>query len=241
MPAALAGAPDVRARIATLREGPLHASVKGWYAEPGDRVEVPIDGYVIDLVRGDQLIEVQTRGFSGMRAKIRALLALGHAVRIVHPIALDRWIVTVGDEGELLGRRRSPRHGILADLAPELVSFPELLHEPRLEIEVLLTAEEEIRRHAPGRCWRRRGWTVVERRLLDVVDRVVLTRAADLGCLLPAGLSERFTTAELASGLGRPRRLAQQTAYCLRVAGLIEPVGKVGHAVAYRTVAERVA
>ena len=45
-----------------LREKPLHAGVKRWYAEDGDRIEVPIGGYVIDLVRGDLLIEVQTRG-----------------------------------------------------------------------------------------------------------------------------------------------------------------------------------
>ena len=88
---AVAIVPDGRARIATLREGPLHASVKRWYAQAGDRVEVPMDGYVVDLVRGDQLIEVQTRGFSGIRAKVRALLALGHAVRIVPPSAVDRW------------------------------------------------------------------------------------------------------------------------------------------------------
>ena len=48
--------------IGTLRERPLHASLKRWYAEPGDRAEVAVDGYVIDLVRGDLLIEVQTRG-----------------------------------------------------------------------------------------------------------------------------------------------------------------------------------
>jgi len=45
----LEGAPG----IGVLRERHLHAAVKRWYAEPGDREEVPVDGYVIDLVRGD--------------------------------------------------------------------------------------------------------------------------------------------------------------------------------------------
>jgi len=35
--------------IGTLRERPLHASLKRWYAEPDDRTEVAVDGYVIDL------------------------------------------------------------------------------------------------------------------------------------------------------------------------------------------------
>ena len=131
------------------------------------------------------LIEIQTRGFAGMRAKVLALLAAGHRVRVVHPIAVDRWIVQVDDDGGLLGRRRSPRHGDLVDLAAELVTFPELLDDPGFEIEVLLTREEEVRRHDPKRCWRRHGWTVVERRLIDVLDRVTLARPGDLVCLAP--------------------------------------------------------
>jgi hypothetical protein len=234
MPAVVGSARDAALRIALQREGPLHASIKRWYARPGDRVEVPIERYVIDLVRDEQLIEVQTRGFAGMKPKVRALLALGRRVRIVHPIAVDRWIVTIDDDGAVLARRRSPRHGRLIDLVTELVSFPELLDDPGLEIEVLLTTEEEVRRLAAGRCWRRRGWTTVERRLVDVLDRVLLRSGRDLAGLLPDDLPERFTTAELAERSGRSRRTAQQAAYCLRRLRLIEADGTVGRATAYR-------
>jgi len=217
-----------------LREKPLHAALKRWYAQAGDRAEVAVDGYVIDLVRDELLIEVQTRGFSGMRAKVIALLARGHRVRIIHPIAMDRWIVKIDLDGAVLARRRSPTHGCVADLVGELVSFPELLAHPRFEIEVLLTLEEEYRRHDPGRCWRRQGWTVVERRLVDVVDRRLLRRTEDLASLLPEGLPDPFTTADLAVRLGRPRRVAQQMAYCLRKAGLVEAMGTRGHAATYQ-------
>ena len=43
--------------IGVLNERSLHASLKEWYAEPGDATEVKVDGYVIDLVRGERLIE----------------------------------------------------------------------------------------------------------------------------------------------------------------------------------------
>ena len=56
--------------IGTLREKPLHASLKRWYTQTGDRVEVRVDGFVIDIVRDDLLIEVQTRGFSSMKRKV---------------------------------------------------------------------------------------------------------------------------------------------------------------------------
>jgi hypothetical protein len=225
---------DVIPHIGTLREKPLHASLKRWYARLGDGVEVRVDGYVIDLVRGDLLIEVQTRGFASMKPKVTALLGLGHRVRIVHPIPIDKWIVKVDVDGTVLSRRRSPRHGNAIDIFAELVSFPGLVANPRLEVEVLLIIEEEYRRHVPDQSWRRKGWTVAERRLIEVVDTVHLGRIEDLAGLLPDNLPETFTTADLAEKLARPRRTAQQMAYCLRSVGAIVAVGKDNNAVVYR-------
>ena len=51
-------------RIGLINEKPLHASLKQWYARPGDRFEVPVDGFVIDIVRDNLLIEIQTRNFA---------------------------------------------------------------------------------------------------------------------------------------------------------------------------------
>ena len=225
---------DAVPHIGTLREKPLHASLKRWYARPGDRVEVPVDGFVIDLVREELLIEVQTRGFSSMKQKAIALLGLGHRVRIVHPIPVDKWIVKLDADGTVLSRRRSPKHGSPTDVFAELVSFPDLLAHPQLEVEVLLTIEEEYRRYTPDRSWRRKGWTVVERRLIEVTDTLLLRHAEDLIGLLPDDLPETFTTADLAEKLGRPRRAAQQMAYCLRKVRAIVAVGKHGPAIEYR-------
>jgi hypothetical protein len=220
--------------IGILREKPLHAALKSWYAEPRDRIENPIDGFVIGLVRDDLLIEIQTRGFSSMKKKVWALLERGHRVRIVLPIALDRWIVKIGDGGELLGRRRSPRHGSPLDVFSELVSFPELVLRPELELELVLVVDEEVRRHFVDGSWRRKGWTVLERRPVEVLETVRLAKPEDLGGLLPPDLGPTFTTLELAELAGISRRLAQQTAYCLRKVGVITAVGKVGPAVQYR-------
>ena len=71
-----------------LRERSLHAALKRWYARPGDRAEVPLDGYVIDLVRGDTLIEIQTRGFAKLARKLTRLVR-NHRVRLVFPIARE--------------------------------------------------------------------------------------------------------------------------------------------------------
>ena len=227
--------------IGTLREKPLHASLKQWCSQPGDRFEEPVDGFVIDVVRGDMLIEVQTRSFSSMKRKLTTLLGNGHRIRIVHPIAVDKWIVKVDEDGAEIDRRRSPRHGAPTDVFAELVSFPDLVPHPGLDLLIVMTNEEELRSHDPNKAWRRKGWVVQERRLVDIVDTLIIGDAADLSGLLPPGLPEEWTTADLARDLGRPRRIAQQMAYCLRGCGVAVPVGKHGNAVVYRTADGRAA
>ncbi|HSK91227.1 MAG TPA: hypothetical protein VK875_07935 [Euzebyales bacterium] len=223
---------STRPRVGTLGEKPLHAALKRWYAEEGDRVEEPVDGFVIDLVRDGALIEIQTRGFAAMKRKLIRLLD-GHAVHVVHPVAVERWIVKLGESGEVLSRRRSPRRGAAVDLFAELVSFPELIAHAGLTVELLLIREDEVRRFDGSKGWRRKGWVVVERRLLDVVDRLVIDSPEVLASLLPSDVPLRFTTADLARTLGRSRRLAQQMTYCLRRAGVIDIVGKDRNAIVY--------
>lgn len=220
--------------IGTLNEGPLHAALKEWYAQPGDSIEVVVDGYVVDLVRGGLLIEIQTAGFSAIKAKLTDLVAR-HPLRLVYPIAQEKWIVKLGDDlSTPLSRRKSPKHGTVESIFEELVSLPHLLAQPTFALDVLIIREEEARRYEPGRAWRRKGWVTHERRLVEVVGRQLFESPADLEDLLPPAMPEPFTTADLAAALGRRRRLAQKMAYCLRKSGAIEVVGKQGRAVLYR-------
>lgn len=222
--------------MGTLGENPLHADLKTWFARDGDLVEEPVAGFVIDLVRDGRLIEIQTRGFSAMKQKLPRLLE-EHAVHLVHPIAIAKWIVKIDEGGEVTSRRKSPKRGEAVDLFSELVSFPELIAHPGLTLEVLLIHEEEVRRFDGRKGWRRKGWVVVERRLLGVIDRLIVDTKAALAALLPGDLADEFTTAHLGAALRRRRRLAQQMAYCLRRVGVIKKVGKQGNAVVYRRAA----
>jgi len=219
--------------ISTLNESPLHADLKSWYARPGDRLEVEIDGFIIDIVRGELLIEIQTANLSSLKKKLHTL-AKDHHVRLVYPIPRDKWIVRLAEDGKsALSRRMSPKHGQVEDLFGELVRLPKLLANANFSLDILLTQEEEIRRYDGNRAWRRRGWVTHERRLLKVLDQKRFSTPAELGELLPPALAEPFTTSDLAAAIARPRRLAQRMAYCLRKMDLIEAVGKEGNAVLY--------
>jgi hypothetical protein len=221
--------------IGLLNEKPMHAALKQWYAQPDDVFEALVDGFVIDVVRGDLLIEIQTGNFSAVKEKLSTLVAK-HPVRLVYPIPHEKWIVKLDPEPEGKGkaqRRKSPKRGGVEDVFNELVSFPELLAQPNFSLEVLLIQEEEVRRYDGRRAWRRRGWVTEERRLLEVVSGQRFETAGDVWALIPDDLPGMFTTSDLAGAMRKPRRLAQKAAYCLRKMGVITQVGKRGRSVLY--------
>lgn len=212
--------------IGLLNEKSLHASLKQWYAKPHDLIEETVDGFVIDIVRDNLLIEIQTGTFAAIKPKL-IRLARNHQVRLIYPIAREKWIVKPdADKPETMSRRRSPKRGRIEDLFHQLVSFPHLMKNPNFSIEVLLITEEESRRFNGVRRWRKKGWETEERRLLEVVDRQVFETPQDLHRFLPIKMNMPFTTKDLAESLGIRRDLAQKMAYCLRKTDTIQCIGK---------------
>ena len=218
--------------IGTLGEKSLHAALKFWYAQPGDHFEVQVDDFVIDIVRGETLVEIQTRNFSAMRRKLERLLP-HYPVRLLHPIAREKWIVRETGAGRFLKRRKSPKHGRIEDVFRELVRIPDLLPYPNLTLEVLFTQEEEIWRDDGKGSWRRKRWSIHDRRLLAVVDNTAFASPTDYVSLLPSDLPQPFTNRDLATALNLRLNLAQKMSYTMRKAGLLAVAGKRGNALLF--------
>jgi hypothetical protein len=220
----------------TFREGSLHAELKARYAATieGARVEAAVDGFVVDVAGADEVVEIQTGSFSSARRKLELLVA-SRRVLLVHPIAVEKWLVRVDDGGAILHRRRSPKRGLALDVFDELVSIPALIAHPNFRLELALTCEEEIRGPiAQGVRYRYpRDWRRVDRRLLDVVETRRIDTPADLLALLPSGLPDPFTTADIVAATGRSRRLAMRAVYCLERSGAIARLPRRGRLVAY--------
>ena len=218
--------------IGELNEQPLHAALKAWYAGPGDQIEASVDGgqrgYVVDLVHDDLLIEIQTGNFSSIKRKLHDLVKR-YPVRLVYPIAAEKWLLKLPkDSWDGPRRRKSPKRGRVEAVFAELVSFPQLLLEQNFSLEVVLIQEEEVRRYAGVKHWYRNGWVSVERRLLEVVAQRMFEKPSDMSALLSLEMPQEFTTLDLAEALEIPRWLAQKMAYCLREMGEIVQVGKRG-------------
>jgi hypothetical protein len=219
--------------IGQLNEQPLHAALKAYYAQPVAQTEVLVDGYLIDVLREGELIEIQTGNFSTIKPKLTELTKY-HPVRLVYPIAVEKWILKYPQmEGEDIQRRKSPKRGRSVEVFSELVSFPKLVLEPTFSLELAMIQEEEVRRYVGKRRWRRNGWETVERRLITVLERLTFRGPDSFVGLLPRDLPETFTTADIAEGLAIPRWLAQKMAYCLREMGALAVVGKQGRSWQY--------
>lgn len=212
--------------IGTQNERSLHKALKGWYALPGDNLEVKVDGSVIDLVRGDLLIEIQTRNFSAIRRKLRTLTER-HKLRLIYPIAVEKWITRLDAQGNsILGKRKSPKRGDLLDLFDELVAVPELIDSDNFELDILLIREEEVRWADGNGSWWRRGHSVRDRKLIEVVETVPFRARQDFLRFFPTDLAQPFTNKDLARAIGRPIHQVRRMTYCFKKMGLILPVGK---------------
>jgi len=211
-------------------ETTLHRQLKQHYAGDSGTCEVLVGRYRIDVVQGDQLVEIQAASLSAIRDKIRALLNR-HNVLVVKPLAARKKLIRLRKRGgPVVSARYSPRRESVYDLFLDLVHFVGVFPHPRLQLEVLLVELEEDR--VPARR-RRKDFTVSDRRLVRVVDTARLATAADLLRLIPPEVPPRFTTADLAAALDQPRWIAQKMAYCLRQTGGLAPVDKSGNAIVY--------
>src|SRR4030042_3559057 len=104
-----------RSNIGILNERSLHSSLKDWYSLPGDEHEVRVDDFIIDIVRDDLLIEIQTGNFSSIRDKLQHLTQT-HQVRLIYPIPIEKWIVRASASGDgIIRRRKSPKRGKMAE------------------------------------------------------------------------------------------------------------------------------
>jgi hypothetical protein len=222
-------------------ETTLHRQLKAHYAPAGALVEQQVGRYRIDVIDGDELIEIQLGSLSAIRDKIAALVKK-HQVRIVKPIVACKHLVKQQRAGgQVVSRRRSPKQGTVLDLFEELVHFTRVYPHPRLVLEVALVEIEEWRYpgHGRRRRWRCNDHEVEDQRLVSVLSSEKFRTAVDLCKLLPPKLPRPFHTGHLAAGLGVQRWIAQRMAYCLRETGAIKTVGKERGAWLYKRTAKR--
>ncbi|MDC7227550.1 MAG: hypothetical protein PQJ61_12365 [Spirochaetales bacterium] len=218
--------------IGGLNEKSLHRQLKEYYCTEESLMEEKVEGFVIDVVNPDGLVEVQTSNFSGMKKKLKVLLP-GHPVRLIHPVAAETMISVYNKDGSLKTRRRSPKRGTIRSAAAELLYIADLIPNPNLTVEIPLVRQEEIRCDDGKGSWRRKGVSIEDRLLVEVIESRCFQTAADYLSLLPDDLPDTFGNKDIADTLGGGKagrtRLAGQITWLLRRLELVQICGKEGN------------
>jgi hypothetical protein len=218
-----------RSGIGTLNEFSMHAEIIRQLAQPGDQLEAELEGYFIDILRDDKIIEVQTRNL-GKLVKKAHTLANNRPVEVIYPVQQKKTITRVSADGEVVSQRKSPKNGQVVDVFDELVNAPTLVTPKNVTLTILLIEGEEIWKDDGKGSWRRKGWSIHERHLQKVVGDRVISQPDDLLTILPRSLPSPFTNAQLAKILKIRGRLAGKITYTLRKLELLDVVGRQGKA-----------
>ena len=212
----------------------LHQQLKQHYVEDESQHEVDLGGYRIDAIdEKGRLIEVQCASLLAIRDKIGDLTKQHKVVVGKHLAARKKLPKKARRNGKVTSSRYSPARQTLAFIFQELVHFTKAFPHNNLQLDILLTEQEEVRVPAKRKTWRRKH-SVQDRRLVEVQSVHSVRTPHELWNELELDVPEVFTTAHLAESGNMPRWLAQKAAYCFRQMKLIEPCGKQGNAIEYR-------
>lgn len=219
-----------RVGINLYSEYSLHEQLKEYLAEPGDRLEAPIEGKVVDLVRaGGELVEVQTGHLGQLKPKVLELARKGHRVRVVYPVSAERELRRLDPvTNELVSTRKSPKRGDVYSLFDELVHAPEFIAARNITVEILVVKSVETKTRDGSGSWWRKGDKTIDKELVEVISsRSFHTRGQWLA-LIPKSLVSPWNSVALGEALGIGSERARKILYCYCRAGLLVESGKDG-------------
>lgn len=224
----------VRRGIGTLSEKTVHAVLKNFYEPDPCHQEIPVGNFVADILRDDEIIEIQTRNMKVMRRKLDYFLDI-YPVTIVHPVIHTKWLYWIDEEtGEVSGKRKSPKTGTRFDAFYELYQIKKYLTHPNLQLCLPLIDVEEYRLLNGWSHDRKKGSTRYDRIPKALVDEIFIGSPQEYDCMIPDGLPAEFSVKDFAKSSKLAPRYAQTGVQILKYLGVIRQIRKEGRAYIYQ-------
>jgi len=222
-----------RFNIGTYKEKKLHKILKLYFEEDPAFHEIPYAGFIADIKKENQIVEIETSGFTGLREKLEAYLPICH-VTLVYPIASARSISWIDPaSGEISAKRRSPKKENVYDLLFECIYILDYITHPNLSILGICLEMEEYRMLDGWSRNRKRGSHRYERIPTDIYEGILLEDTASYAQYIPEDCKKEFTTAQFAKETGINDYTARAVLKVLIKANVIEKSGKKGNAILY--------
>lgn len=219
--------------IGTLSEKTTHAVLKSYLEPEESRHEIRIDNFVADIFTGNEIIEIQSRGFNTLRKKLDVFLAK-YPVTIVYPIPYTKWLFWIDEEtGEVTKRRKSPKLGRAFDVFPELYKIKSYLRNENLNIKLIFINIEEYRLLNGWSDDKKRGSERFDRIPFELVGELELKTTKDYSSIIPESLESPFISKEFKKAAKISDKTAWSTLNILYHMGALDRIGKKGNAFLY--------
>ena len=217
-----------RAGIGTLGEKTLHAILKDYFQEDKRFQEFTVDGYVADVVRDEEIIEIQSRDLYRLAPKVSTFI-VENRVTVVHPIALSKTVFWMDPEtGECLSHRKSSKKGKPLDVLPELYGLREFLLNEKFRVCLMLLEVNEYRILDGYGKDRKKHATKLDRYPTALIDEIYLEKAEDYRRFLPSDLPEKFSSSDFRIAAKCDLFTAQRALNIFSKLGLVRISGKKG-------------
>lgn len=222
--------------IGRLNERTLHLTLKNMLEPDPAFHEVKYLGYVADIKRGNEIIEIETRSFANLRKKLDAFLE-DCTVTLVYPVSCPKYVVWVDPvTGELSEKRRSPKKGRPSDISFELYRLRGYLGRPGFGLKIITLEMTDYRRRDGWSRDGKRGAVRIERIPGAVSSVLDISSPQDYRMLADVIPDGEFTAAEFAAANRMKPRYAWYLLSILCSVAVISKCGKRGRADLYTAV-----
>jgi hypothetical protein len=235
--------------INTLNESSLHKTLKELYSlnSPGSKMEVPAGPFIADIVEADgSVIEIQTGNLSSLLKKCMFCIENKRKIKIVYPLAVEKYIETRNLKSGKCSKRKSPAKKNLYSVFREITGlYPILLNRYfTLEILEVSVIEErtdigELQQSRNGLRRFRKSWNKDGKRINRIGENYLLHGKKSYRKLLPDKTPESFSAKELYNiFISEGKKISLDQVHLLiwvySKAGLIEFIKKEGRSNIYR-------
>ena len=217
--------------IGVLSEKTLHKTIKNLYESNQDYQEVKIDGYYVDILKDNNIIEVQTKQFDKLRNKLSYLLDhYDYNINVIYPIFNNKVIYYIDDENTISLPKKSPKKLKIPEVFYELYKIKNLLSNEKLVITLLVLDIQEYRIKTNNR----KKYVLYDRVPIKLIEEVRLTKKDNYISLLPKNLGEVFTVKDVCELTKCDNKYVSKMINVLKYLEIIEMIGKDGKKYLYK-------
>lgn len=220
--------------IGVLREKTLHAVLKYYFEPAQDNHEIPIGGFVADIVGENGIIEIQTGNLEKLQKKLEQFLKVC-PVTVVYPVFGEKYLLWLDERtGETTKKRRSPKRGTLAEAVSQLYPLRKFLDCPNFTFYVVVLSGTEIRYLNGWSKDRKKGSSRCDLIPESILDEVAFKSRDDYRGLIPNELPDKFTVKQFGKAISVKGRKAYSLIHILECLRLVEKLPKEGRSYPYR-------